>query len=185
MNFIIKELNKKTVEFYSQTFRRMVWFGVFLIVPPALLFPDQIPENSLAQSLAEIGLVLPVVKDFSERSSFPFPLLVSYGLSFWLAWSGGLFFYLISTVNREIRKRSCNITGYMRQASFIMFFMILAMAFDANTLGDPKSGIFAAMLHSRLILAFTSGGMFFLWFMASCGFFISSEYYLRKVLCLR
>ncbi|WP_153099395.1 hypothetical protein [Paraburkholderia hayleyella] len=185
MNFIIKELNKKTVEFYTQTFWRIIWLGVFVIVPLAVLLPDQIPENSLAQSLAKIGLVLPVVKDFSERSSFPFSLLVSYGLSFWFAWGGGLFLYLISTVNREIRVRNRNITGHMRQASFIMFFMILALAFDANTLGDPKSGIFAAMLHSRLILAFTSGGMFFLWFMASYGFFVSSEYYLRKVLCLR
>ncbi|WP_153099059.1 hypothetical protein [Paraburkholderia hayleyella] len=185
MNSIIKELNKKTVEFYTQTFWRMVWFGVFVIVPPALLLPDQIPENSLAQNLAKIGLFLPVVKDFSERSSFPFPLLVSYGLSFWLAWGGGLFLYLISTVNHEIRTRNLNITGHMRRSSFIMFFMLLGMAFWDGLINDPKSGIFAMMLRSRLILAFTSGGMFFLGFMTSYGFFVSSEYYLRKVLCPR
>ncbi|WP_153099060.1 hypothetical protein [Paraburkholderia hayleyella] len=185
MNFIIKELNKKTVEFYAQTFRRMACLAVFLIVPPALLLPDQIPENSLAQNLAKIGLFLPVVKDFSERSSFPFPLLVSYGLSFWLAWGGGLFLYLISTVNHEIRTRNLNITGHMRRSSFIMFFILLEMAFDASTLGNPKTGIFAMMLRSRLILAFTSGGMFFLGFMTSYGFFVSSEYYLRKILCPR
>ncbi|WP_153077169.1 hypothetical protein [Paraburkholderia bonniea] len=181
----LMKIREKPLEFCRVMLLRMSWFLVFLIVVAAMLFPDAIPDNSVASWLSEMGLMFPRIEEYSRRTSFPFALLVSYGGAFWLGWASGWVIYLTAMVNLEMKARVRRFIPKARWSGIILTIIFAGFIFGRDGENKPIYWLFRLMTESRIYLAAIAGGTFYLNLIMSASFFFAVEYHVRRYIWQR